>query len=197
MKLRLQIVILSLITLYSCSGDSDTLGFEQGHMLKLRLKNQAEDYKIEGNEVNEIGYFFSKKKVDDFQKTMVSGCRSTWLDAPIDFKIEFIHRSQETFETKHLLEVGTYSHGSSESKLRIQFTYKDENGVKWISSNDVRSFPDEKSTLIIHSIEPRYSQINGNLMQRLNTTFDIWFVNDSNERKHFTGKMNAIVANTF
>ncbi|MGB0430875.1 MAG: hypothetical protein ACPGLV_10405 [Bacteroidia bacterium] len=195
---NLHIVLLIITTvLTSCSSDSDTLWFEQGQMLSLKLTSKDFKYNIEGNEVNEIGYFYSKRKIEGFNKMLISGVKSTWDNAPIKFKMKVLYRGQEQLVTKELIKEGIYSSESTEGLFQIYFEFIDENGIFWSTYPNPASKNKPKSHIEIISFEPRYSPLNGSRKEKVSLSFESTFYNEANQKLDITGVMHTVVEPKF
>lgn len=197
MKVYFAFISLAVVLFTSCSSDSDTLAFEHANMLKLKLRSNDFKYNIEGNEVTEIGYFFTRKKVEGFNKMLISGCKSSWDHAPVDFKIKFAYRGEGELKTKNLLKEGIYSANSTENKLQIYFEFVDDKGIRWSTYPSATNKNNTNAEVEILSIEPRYSPLNGSKKHRINMNFSANFYNDKNKSKSISGFMTAVVDPTF
>ena len=197
MKIYFAIISLAAILFTSCSSDSETLAFEHANMLKLKLKSDDFNYNIEGNEVNEIGYFFTKKKIEGFNKMLISGCKSSWDHAPVDFKVKFLYRGEGAFKTKDILTEGIHSANSTENDLQIYFEFVDEEGKKWTTYPSTTNKNSTNAEVEILSIEPRYSPINGSKKHRVNMNFSANFFDAKNRSKTISGFMTAVVDTNF
>ncbi|MFY0674861.1 MAG: hypothetical protein JXQ87_15790 [Bacteroidia bacterium] len=197
MKIYFAIFSLAVFFFSSCSSDSDTLAFEHGNMLKLKLKSETFNYNIEGNEVNEIGYFFARKKVEGFNKMLISGCKSSWDHAPIDFKVKFLYRGEGHFKTKDVLIEGLHSANSTENDLQIYFEFVDEKGKVWSTLPSATGKNNANAEVEILSIEPRYSPLNGSKKHKVNMNFSATFFNAKNRSKDISGFITAVVDPAF
>ncbi len=191
------IAALATTIVTSCSTDSDTLWFEQSQMLKLNLKSNSFNYKVEGNEVNEIGYFYSKRKIEGYSKMLICGVNSSWDHAPIKFKVKITYRGNDELVTKELIKEGIYSSETTEGQLQINFEFVDENGVLWNTYPNPASKNLPKSIIEVTSIETRYSPLNGSKKDKLNMNFESTFYNDQNEKLDIDGSITAVVEPRF